>query len=67
MIKYRFNDATIEQLLKSKWWEYAYWDFSGIGTNDSPDIFLEKFSNLVANQEIEKYQPSIITFEDLMG
>lgn len=65
IIKYRFDEETIERLLNSKWWEYAYWDFSGIATKDNPNEFIDKLNNLIESGKIKKYEPLAITVNDL--
>lgn len=52
--KYRFDDATIERLLASKWWQYAYTDFAGFDTKD-PLSFLDHFEAAVGESSIQPY------------
>ncbi len=67
VIKYRFPEETIERLLTSRWWDYAYTDFDGIETNDAPDRFLDKLDALVEAGNIQKYTPRAIEFEDIQA
>jgi len=65
VIKYRFDEATRNALLASKWWEYAWWDFTGISNEDEPMVFLEKLQALIDKGEIKKYQPEKLTYDDI--
>ena len=67
VIKYRFPEETIERLLTSRWWDYAYTDFDGIETKDAPDRFLDKLDSLVRAGRIQKYTPRAIEFEDIQA
>lgn len=65
IIRYRFEGKTVEKLQASKWWTYAYWDFTGIKTEDTPEIFLKKLNRLIREKAILPYKPRAITFKDL--
>lgn len=67
VIRKRFDEETIERLLQSKWWEYAYWDFEGIQGDDNIIVFLEKFEALVQGDVIQKFQPHLITANDILA
>lgn len=67
VIKYRFPEQTVERLLRSRWWEYAYTDFDGIETNDEPERFLDKLDELVRTGRIQKYVPRAIEFQDIQA
>lgn len=65
VIKLRFEETTVKRLLTSAWWDYAYTDFDGVSTNDSPDDFVDALDALVRSNSIVKYSPKPIQFEDL--
>ncbi|MDA3966102.1 CatB-related O-acetyltransferase [Enterococcus thailandicus] len=64
VIKYRFSEKIIQELQELQWWNYEFGKFSGIKADDSIEIFIEKFRRLKENQEIQQYQPKIITSKD---
>jgi acetyltransferase-like isoleucine patch superfamily enzyme len=54
----RFDDATIERMLRVKWWDYAFWDLSGAPVAD-PQAFLDFVESRVA-AGIKPYAPDMI-------
>lgn len=63
--RYRFDQDVIEELLKLKWWEYAYWDFEGIKAEDDIRVFIAKMKDLIETNKIQKFTPDALTFDDL--
>lgn len=65
VLKYRFAPETIERLVSSRWWDYAYTDFAGVSTTDAPDRFLDTLEALINQSRVTKFTPQAITFADL--
>lgn len=59
----RFDEKTIERLLLSKWWEYAFTDFKGLNTL-APNQFLDQFEDLVQKEKIKPFCPELINIEE---
>lgn len=57
--KLRFDDATIERMLRVKWWQFAFWDFSGIPVTE-PHAFLDMIEEKGA-AGLKAYQPSLVS------
>lgn len=55
--KYRFDDALIQELLQSRWWDYCFADFAGLNF-EAPDIFLKQFAQKIASGEINRWLPA---------
>ncbi|MBN7275437.1 hypothetical protein GNF18_09820 [Ligilactobacillus pobuzihii] len=64
--RYRFSPEIIAKLQELKWWNYAYWEFSGVYGGDSIEVFIDKFEDLLSHQEIKPYAPRVVTGEDLL-
>lgn len=60
--KFRFDEKTIERLLASKWWEYAFTDFNSLDTLN-PNEFLDRFEESVAMEEIKPLATQWIDIE----
>lgn len=61
IIKFRFSDETIHQLLESRWWEYNFTDFVKLDIS-SPEVFLEGFLKIKSN--IVKFNPRKIKISE---
>ena len=55
VVKYRFDEATIEALLESEWWRFRYPDFAGIDLREPRAAVAE-----VAERGLEPYEPQPI-------
>ncbi|WP_269886827.1 CatB-related O-acetyltransferase [Macrococcoides canis] len=64
VIKYRYDDKTIEHLTKLKWWQFAYGDFKGIHATDDIDTFIYQLEALIAKNAIHPFKPDVTTCED---
>jgi acetyltransferase-like isoleucine patch superfamily enzyme len=54
IVKMRFSNKIIDDLQKSKWWDYAYTDFAGLDFRNVPN-FLELLREKVESGLLEKY------------
>jgi acetyltransferase-like isoleucine patch superfamily enzyme len=60
LIRWRFDEKTIEKLLQLRWWDYNYLDFDIDG--DIPiDAFIGKISEDIASGKLEKFCPAPMT------
>lgn len=63
VIKYRFNESQINDLLETEWWEFAPWQLKGAHV-DNIDEFIDFVKELrISNNDI--YKPGIINLSDL--
>jgi len=56
IIRFRFDEKTIEKLLASKWWEYHCKDFAGLDVAD-PDAFVDGLMDKVTKGTVTPYSP----------
>lgn len=66
VIKYRYDDKTIERLKQLQWYQYAYGDFKGINATDDIDTFIKKVEELVGLNAIQPFKPEVTTCKDFM-
>lgn len=67
VIKYRFDEATIEKLMKLQWWRYNYVDFIGIRPDEPIDSFIIKVNYLIEHHLIEPFTPTGLTVTDFIA
>jgi hypothetical protein len=58
-IRMRFDDATIERLLASRWWHYNYADFVTLDPTD-PHRFLDGLDAMIADGAIQPFVPGTV-------
>ena len=63
IIKYRFEEKIISELMLSKWWEFAPWDLKGLVVDD-PLKFTSDVNALRKNEQ-PIYQPELILLDKL--
>ena len=61
--RYRFSDAIIEQLLKSRWWEYSPKQLSKV-SSDKPESFVDEV-RLLRDAHVKGYAPDKVSLSDL--
>jgi acetyltransferase-like isoleucine patch superfamily enzyme len=61
LIKFRFSDESIHQLLYSGWWEYNFTDFVDLDISN-PQVFLDGFLKIKSN--LIKYNPNKVKIYD---
>ena len=66
VLKYRFNEKTIERLLKLKWWEYHFSSFNGIDVHLEINHYLDEVENRIIRQEIQPFNPRKMEFLELI-
>lgn len=64
IVKYRFDEKTIERLLAFKWWDYAYTDFKDVDVRNVHQA-LDRLQDMIDTGSIQPYRPQRIYFKDL--
>lgn len=63
IIRYRFDQPTIDKLLDLQWWKYNYLDFNGIDVTN-PNLAIEQLQSLIPN--LTPYSPEKEPFTNLV-
>ncbi len=63
IIRYRFNQETIERLLRIEWWSYAPWDMSDIQFSDIEGA-LSALEDRIGSSHIKPFRPEIVTTDN---
>lgn len=66
VIKYRFSEEVIDELLKLKWWKYGFADFENINMGDGINVFIDKLKNQLEKNNIKPFSPKTFTLKDLL-
>ncbi|MCL1797158.1 MAG: CatB-related O-acetyltransferase [Eggerthellaceae bacterium] len=66
IIKYRFDDRIIEQLLALRWWDYDFLDFA-VHPNEPIDTFIKIVKEQIDGAQILPYKPDPIRAKDILG
>ncbi len=64
IIKYRFDEKTIERLLKIQWWKYHFADFYDIDLNLKINQYLDLLEEKIIKKSISYYNPNKLYFRD---
>jgi acetyltransferase-like isoleucine patch superfamily enzyme len=64
ILRYRFSDAIIADLLRLQWWKYQLLEFPPNLIND-PSRFLDYFEDAIDSDAIKEYTPSLLGPADL--
>lgn len=68
IIKYRFPEEIIADLLELKWWDYSFTDFYKDMDPETPiEEFIYRIRNEVAAGRLEKHAPQITTGEEIIA
>ena len=59
MIRYRFDEATVERLLRVAWWRFHVLDFSGLEMSD-PHAFLDGLEARIGEGTVREFTPEPI-------
>lgn len=60
IIRYRFSEDVINELLKISWWKYKYTDFS-----IASDLDIGSFIEYIDKNDLEPYHPEKLTFDKI--
>ena len=63
VIKYRFDEETVNKLLASKWWEFNYVDFPKVSTKNVHE-FIDKINEMRLKGEIKLFEPGFVNVAD---
>ncbi|EAH6341597.1 CatB-related O-acetyltransferase [Campylobacter jejuni] len=66
IIKYRFDEKTIERLLKIQWWKYHFADFYDIDLNLKINQYLDLLEEKIIKKSISYYNPNKLYFRDIL-
>lgn len=66
IIKYRFDEKTIERLLKIQWWRYHFADFYDIDLNLKINQYLDLLEEKIIKKSISYYNPNKLYFRDIL-
>lgn len=64
VIRYRFPDEIISDLMELKWWKYSFADFIGVKGDTEIRDFIEIVRDLKKSGEIQPFTPPPITIKD---
>ena len=67
IIKYRFPEKIVEDLMELKWWEYSFTDFKNMDSDIPVEVFIYMIKNEIAAGRIQKYYPQITTGEEIIA
>ncbi|WP_317618549.1 CatB-related O-acetyltransferase [Macrococcus capreoli] len=67
VLKYRYDERTIERLQKLQWYQYAYGDFKSVHATDDIITFINKVEDLVASNQILPFKPHVTTCDDFLA
>ena len=67
IIKYRFPEKVVEDLLELKWWDYCFTDFKNMDSDIPVEAFIYLIRNEIAAGRIKKYYPQITTGEEIIA
>ncbi|WP_309296923.1 CatB-related O-acetyltransferase [Levilactobacillus humaensis] len=67
VLKYRFPQSVIDQLVALKWWQYGFGDFRGVTPDEPIESFIDKVGNLAATDAIQPFTPVSTSFDDLIA
>ncbi|MDC4545449.1 antibiotic acetyltransferase, partial [Acinetobacter baumannii] len=67
ILKYRFDEEVIKQLIELKWWQYGFADFKEVNVDDPIEVFIKKLRKLVDLGEISPFQPKCLTINEFIN
>jgi acetyltransferase-like isoleucine patch superfamily enzyme len=65
IIRFRFDERTIEQLLRIRWWDYKFSDLVGMPLDNIPR-FLNELEDRIAQKKITPYVPPKLRLASLL-
>jgi len=65
VLKYRFSEEKIADLLDLKWWNYEYWNFGGIDVDGGISQFISHLKDDIASSKVKLYTPPKIVLRTL--
>lgn len=66
IIKMRFSDDIVEEMLNLKWWDYCFADFENIRADIDVREFIEIIKRYISDGKIQKFKPEALTGEEIL-
>lgn len=63
IIRMRFSEDVISDLLDLQWWKYGFWDFGDIDVDGHIKQFIERISKKVYGNELKPFKPDPFTID----
>lgn len=67
VIKYRFSEEVISELLQLQWWDYLFVDFKDMEADIPVEEFIYRLKNEIAAGRLKKYDPQITTGAEIIA
>ena len=67
VIKMRFPDNIIWEMLKLQWWDYCFADFKNIHSDIPVDQFINCVKQDIANGKLQKFEPVLLTGAEIIA
>ncbi len=66
LLKMRFPDKIIEDMLELQWWDYCFTDFKDMDGDIPVEQFIDRIRNDVAAGRLNKYEPEVLTGTEII-
>lgn len=63
LLKMRFNDEIIDKLIKLKWWDYDFFNFSSVFKSHDLNSIIDSLEILISTQAVKKINSRILKFD----
>lgn len=67
VIKTRFPDNIIWELLKLSWWDYCFADFQEMRADIPIEKFIDKIKQDISEGKLQKFKPGVLTGEEILA
>lgn len=67
VIRYRFDEKTIDLLLKSEWWKYNILNVPNLKGDHSPHELIDKLQQANTLNQLETYMPKVLTSKKILN
>ncbi|WP_051592469.1 CatB-related O-acetyltransferase [Methylosinus sp. sav-2] len=64
IIRMRFDEGIVRDLLALEWWRFKFTDFAAMRI-DAPSLFIDELAARIAAHEIEEYRPAPLSLASL--
>lgn len=65
--RFRFEPLIIEELLKVRWWQYDFGQFTTVRASDSITTFIKKVTELKQEEKLQQFVPEVLSIEVIDG
>jgi len=66
IIKFRFKDSIIADLLDLAWWKYSFVDFKDYNIDSDIDVFVNYIKQLIDKNRLSEYLPTPLTAPEIL-